>query len=62
MKRIVLLAAALVLVMHSSAYATWSVIALSPRTGEVIIASATCVREEGFPKRQVTGGPWLRVI
>ncbi len=55
MKRIVLLAAALVLVMHSSAYTTWSVIALNSRTGEVIIASATCVREEGFPKRQVNG-------
>jgi uncharacterized Ntn-hydrolase superfamily protein len=54
MKRI-LLAAALVLMVQSSAYATWSVIALNARTGEVIIASATCVRQEGFPRRQANG-------
>jgi uncharacterized Ntn-hydrolase superfamily protein len=54
MKKI-LLAVALVLMVHSSAYATWSVIALNSRTGEVIIASATCVREEGFPRRQANG-------
>jgi uncharacterized Ntn-hydrolase superfamily protein len=54
MKRI-LMAAALVLLVHSSAYATWSVIALNARTGEAIIASATCVRQEGFPRRSANG-------
>ena len=37
---------------HSTAFATWSVIALDARTGQVIIASATCVRQAGFPQRQ----------
>ena len=46
-----LLAAGLVLAAHSSAYATWSVIALDARSGQVIIASATCVRQTGFPNR-----------
>ena len=50
--RRMLMALALVLVGSSPAWATWSVIALNARTGEVIIASATCVRQEGFPKRQ----------
>lgn len=51
MKQIVL-AAVFVLAAHSSAFATWSVIALDARTGQVIIASATCVRQGGFPQRQ----------
>jgi uncharacterized Ntn-hydrolase superfamily protein len=34
------------------ALATWSVIALDAATGQVIIASATCVRQGGFPQRQ----------
>ena len=40
---------------HSTAYATWSVIAVDARTGQVIIASATCVRQAGFPKREPNG-------
>lgn len=51
MKRISL-AIFLVLAGHSAAFATWSVIALDARTGQVIIASATCVRQAGFPKRE----------
>ncbi|MGE3274160.1 MAG: DUF1028 domain-containing protein [Vicinamibacterales bacterium] len=51
MKRIVL-ALTFVLAAHSAAYATWSVIAVNARTGQVIIASATCVRQAGFPSRQ----------
>jgi uncharacterized Ntn-hydrolase superfamily protein len=43
------------LVGHSTALATWSVIALDARTGQVIIASATCVRQAGFPQRQPHG-------
>ncbi len=34
------------------AWATWSVIALDARSGQVVIASATCVRQEAFPKRE----------
>jgi uncharacterized Ntn-hydrolase superfamily protein len=53
--RIIVLAAALLVAAHSTAYATWSVIALDARTGQVIIASATCVRQAGFPKREPNG-------
>lgn len=34
------------------AWATWSVIALDARSGQVVIASATCVRQQAFPKRE----------
>lgn len=44
-----------VLACCSPAFATWSVIALDSRTGQVIIASATCVRQSGFPQRQPNG-------
>jgi uncharacterized Ntn-hydrolase superfamily protein len=37
------------------AFATWSVIALDASTGQVIIASATCVRQAGFPERKPNG-------
>jgi hypothetical protein len=43
---------ALLLATSSPAFATWSVIALDASTGQVIIASATCVRQGGFPQRQ----------
>lgn len=51
------LAAAVALLFASvlPAFATWSVIALDARTGQVIIASATCVRQAGFPQRQPNG-------
>ena len=49
------LVAALVLAGPASAFATWSVIALDARTGQVIIASATCVRQAGFPERKPNG-------
>lgn len=51
MKRI-LLALVFTLAAHVPAFATWSVIAVDARTGQVIIASATCVRQQGFPLRQ----------
>ena len=54
MKRIVL-ALAFVLGAHTSAFATWSVIAIDAKTGQVIIASATCVRQQGFPERKPNG-------
>lgn len=39
----------------SPAFATWSVIAIDAKTGQVIIASATCVRQQGFPERKPNG-------
>src|SRR5258708_28781427 len=54
MKR-VLLAVILVLTVHSSAWATWSVIAIDKKSGQVIIASATCVAEGGCPKARALG-------
>ena len=51
MKR-ALLAAMMMLGIQSTAWATWSVIAIDKKTGQVIIASATCVAQAGFPKRQ----------
>lgn len=47
-----LLAAFAFLALHGTASATWSVIAVDKKTGQVIIASATCVAQAGFPKRQ----------
>src|SRR4029453_12946917 len=52
MMRTVVLTVGILLAAHSTAWATWSVIALDAKTGEVIIASATCVRQAGFPQRQ----------
>lgn len=51
MKRLILTALALLLA-PSTALATWSVIAIDIRTGQVIIASATCVRQMAFANRQ----------
>jgi uncharacterized Ntn-hydrolase superfamily protein len=47
-----LLAVTFVFATHSSAWATWSIIAVDKKTGQVIVASATCVAQAGFPKRQ----------
>ena len=54
MKRAVLVLV-FVLGAHTSAFATWSVIAIDAKTGQVIIASATCVRQQGFPERKPNG-------
>ena len=48
-------ALAFVLGAASPAFATWSVIAIDAKTGQVIIASATCVRQQGFPARKPNG-------
>ena len=45
------IALALVLLAPSAAFATWSVIAVDRNSGQVIIASATCVRQSRFPPR-----------
>jgi uncharacterized Ntn-hydrolase superfamily protein len=49
--RKLIIAAVLCLTARSAAFATWSVIALDSKTGQVIIASATCVRQAAFPQR-----------
>src|SRR6188474_3042965 len=43
MRRIVFAALAALLAIPSTAFATWSVIAVDRSTGRVVIASATCV-------------------
>ena len=48
----ILLALVFTLAAHAPAFATWSVIAVDAKTGQVIIASATCVLQQGFPQRQ----------
>ncbi|MGV3710509.1 MAG: DUF1028 domain-containing protein [Gemmatimonas sp.] len=50
MKRFALALFALLL-SPAAAFATWSVIAIDTKTGQVIIASATCVRQSAFPQR-----------
>ena len=50
MKRIGILAFLIVLGVHSTAWATWSVIALDRTTGIVVIASATCVTQQSFAR------------
>ena len=45
---------ALVLLFHTTSFATWSVIAIDRATGQVSVASATCVpqgRFAGFPAK-----------
>jgi uncharacterized Ntn-hydrolase superfamily protein len=49
------LALTILLAVAAPAFATWSVIALDANTGQVIIASATCVRQAGFPERKPNG-------
>ncbi len=51
-----LCANSMLLVFSSSAFATWSVVALDRSTGTVVIVSATCVaqvRLEGFPAKDL---------
>ena len=38
----------LLLTLHTQALATWSVIAVDRKTGQVVIASATCVSQQAF--------------
>ena len=49
------IAALLLLAVPRAALATWSIIAIDIRTGQVIIASATCVRQMSFSSRQPNG-------
>ena len=45
----------MLLAVPRAALATWSIIAIDIRTGQVIIASATCVRQMAFSQRQPNG-------
>ena len=38
----------LLVTLHTQALATWSVIAIDRKTGQVVIASATCVPQQAF--------------
>jgi uncharacterized Ntn-hydrolase superfamily protein len=56
MTRTISLAAALVLGLHSTAFATWSVVAVDKSRSVVVIASATCVPQaslERFPAKDL---------
>ncbi len=55
MIRRILVTLAFIVLAHSTALATWSVIALDARTGQVIIASATCVLQSRFASRAPNG-------
>jgi uncharacterized Ntn-hydrolase superfamily protein len=44
----ILAAAAVVLVVHAQAQGTWSIVAVDRRTGQIAIASATCVPQQAF--------------
>ena len=48
-----LLAIALILAIHSRLFATWSIVAVDATTGQVIIASATCLPQDVFPQMGV---------
>jgi uncharacterized Ntn-hydrolase superfamily protein len=44
------MALALILAIHPMVFATWSIIAVDAATGQVIIASATCLPQSAFPQ------------
>jgi len=41
-------AAAVLAALHGNVFATWSVIAVDRKTGQIVIASATCVPQQAF--------------
>lgn len=53
--RKILLAVALVVTIQANAFATWSVIAVDRKTGQIVIASATCVPQQAFAGFPATG-------
>ena len=44
------LAFTFILAVHSTAFATWSILAVDSVTGQIIVASATCLRQAVFPR------------
>ena len=53
--KLLIVAFAMLVIAATPAFATWSVVAVDAKTGQVIIASATCVRQAGFPSRKPNG-------
>ena len=51
----ILLAITLILSIHATAFATWSIIAVDQKTGQIVIASATCVPQSNFVIRPAKG-------
>ena len=45
-----LLAIAAILTVQATAFATWSILAIDARTGEIVVASATCLQQSVFPR------------
>src|SRR5882762_4911263 len=42
------LSVAVVVILHTTVFATWSVVAVNRKTGEIVISSATCVPQQAF--------------
>lgn len=45
-----LLALCLILAVHPHAFATWSILAVDMSTGQIVVASATCLQQAVFPR------------
>src|SRR5438552_2846690 len=45
-----LLAFAFIILVHSQVFATWSIVAVDSRSGQIIVASATCLPQAVFPQ------------
>ena len=45
-----LLAFAFILAVHPMAFATWSILAVDASTGQIVVASATCLQQAVFPR------------
>jgi uncharacterized Ntn-hydrolase superfamily protein len=45
-----LLSLVLILAIHPSAFATWSILAVDTATGQIVVASATCLPQSVFPR------------
>jgi uncharacterized Ntn-hydrolase superfamily protein len=46
----ILAAGILLLVLNSPAFATWSIVAVDSATGQIVVASATCLQQSVFPR------------
>jgi uncharacterized Ntn-hydrolase superfamily protein len=45
-----LLTLTLILAVHANALATWSILAVDKSTGQIVVASATCLQQSVFPR------------
>jgi uncharacterized Ntn-hydrolase superfamily protein len=44
------LAFILIMAVHSTSFATWSILAVDTTSGQIVVASATCLRQTVFPQ------------